>query len=328
MPKVEKRNIAYQQFALGLGILLFAVKFSAFYLTKSNSILTDAIEGLANVLGAAFGLFAMYYANQPRDLNHPYGHGKIEFLSSGFEGALVLVAGVSMIIKSTYALFIPHDVTMNLTGLLLVLVAGLLNFVLGKFMISQGEKTDSLQLQAGGFHLVSDGYTTAGLLVGMSIVWLTDYEWLDNAIAIALGAMISVSALKIIKKATDGILDKSDVNLIEKIAKKMQANRAMEWVDLHHVRIVKYGAFYHMDAHLTLPWYFTLEQAHAQVDAFEDGLKNVGDKKIEPAIHFEPCNPNSCAICKLSSCTERTSEFVKEVVWDKSHILEDRHHSL
>jgi cation diffusion facilitator family transporter len=215
-----------------------------------------------------------------------------------------------------------------MTGLFLVTVAGALNFGFGKLMINQGKKSGSLQLHAGGFHLVSDGYTTAGLLAGITIVYFTGQNWLDNVLAIGLGGMISFSAIKIIQKATDGILDRSDVDLIEDIAQKLQSQRQPEWIDLHHVRIVKYGSFYHMDAHLTLPWYFTLEEAHNQVDAFEERLVAIADKRVEPAIHYEPCNPKSCAICKMTGCKERKADFVKEVVWSKNYILEDKHHSL
>ena len=130
-------NIRYQKIALGVGIILLVAKLTAYFITNSNAILTDALEGLVNILGAGFGLFSLYYATLPRDKNHPYGHGKIEYISSGFEGGLILFAGASMLAKAGYTFFYPEEVTINWLGLLLVGIAGLANFIMGRLMVIQ-----------------------------------------------------------------------------------------------------------------------------------------------------------------------------------------------
>lgn len=324
---VELANLKYQRLALVLGIVLFALKSTAYFITNSNAILTDALEGLVNIMGAGFGLFSLYYATLPKDSNHPYGHGKIEFISSGFEGGLILVAGTSMIGKAIYTFFYPEEVTLNFVGITLVVVAGILNAIMGLAMVRQGEKVNSVQLQAGGKHLLSDGYSTAGLIGGLIIVWWTNLMVLDNVLAILLGGMISITGIKIIRKSIAGVMDEADPEQLNKVADVLRNKRRQEWVDIHNVKIVKYGAKIHLDAHFTLPWYFSLKESHEEVDRLEEILSEVFEKDMEASIHTEPCIISSCNICLLQECEHRKSEFVKKIPWDGDHLVGEEHHT-
>lgn len=324
----DQLNIRFQRIALAVGVGLLAIKLIAYFMTNSNAILTDALEGFVNILGAGFGLFSLYYATLPRDKNHPYGHGKIEFLSSGFEGGLILIAGLSMLIKAGYSFFNPEEVVINSLAISIVTLAGILNYFMGITMVKQGEKANSVQLIAGGKHLISDGYSTLGLLIGLSVVWVTDWQLLDNVIAGVLGIVIIITGYKIIRKSVAGIMDEADPKLITELAEVLEQKRRPSWVDLHNFRIVKYGAKIHIDAHLTLPWYNTLKQAHDEVNLLEEALEGVYDEDVESSIHSEPCLPTSCEICELEKCSERKNKFVKKVVWNVDHILEDEHHGV
>jgi cation diffusion facilitator family transporter len=321
-------NMRFQRMALFVGFALFIVKVVAYWITNSNAILTDALEGLVNILGAGFGVLSLWYSKIPRDKNHPYGHGKIEFISSGFEGLLILVAGGSMVAKAIYSMFFPHDVTINWEGLVLVTFAGIVNYIMGRSMVVQGEKVDSVQLQAGGKHLISDGYSTAGLLVGLAIVWFTGLDALDNVLAIALGAIIGVTGIRIIRKSFAGVMDEADPGLLIKVSEVLEAQRRPAWVDVHNFRMVSYGATVHLDAHITLPWFFTLQESHEEVDKFEDLLHQVFPDKIESSIHAEPCLPTSCKICAFENCPHRKFDFEQRIIWNSDHILEDEHHTL
>jgi cation diffusion facilitator family transporter len=323
----DQANLRFQKIALVVSVVLFTLKVIAYYVTNSNAILTDALEGLVNILGSAVGVFSLYYATLPRDRNHPYGHGKIEFLSSGFEGGLILIAGGSMILKAIYSFFYPENVDVNWLGMSLIAIAGVINYILGFSMVRQGESVNSVQLQAGGKHLISDGYSTLGLIIGLGIVWATGYEFLDNVLAAALGAIILFTGYKIIRQSISGIMDEADEEQIGKVAKVLQDKRRPSWVDIHNFRIVRYGAKLHMDAHLTLPWYYTLKASHDEVDKLELVLADAFQNDVEASIHTEPCVPRSCEICALKNCKERIGAFVKHVTWDSDHILDDEHHS-
>lgn len=325
---IDKLNLKFQRVALVVSLVLFAIKMTAYLVTNSNAILTDALEGLVNILGAGFGLFSLYYATLPRDKNHPYGHGKIEFVSSGFEGVLILIAGASMIGKAGYSIFFPEQVSINTLGLSLVAFAGLINYLMGYSMVKQGQKENSVQLKAGGKHLISDGYSTVGLLVGLAIVWVTKIDMLDNVLAILLGLVISVAGYKIIRESFSGIMDEADPKQLEKVSKILESKRRPAWVDIHNFRIVRYGSKIHMDAHLTLPWYFTLKESHDEVNRLEEVLDNAFNKDIETSIHTEPCLPKSCEICELDKCAQRKFVFVKRVEWNVDHILDDEHHGI
>lgn len=326
--QIDRLNIKFQRVALFVGIILFIIKVAAYYLTKSNAILTDALEGLVNILGAAFGVFSMYYATRPSDQNHPYGHGKIEFISSGFEGALVLLAGVSMVAKSSYSFLYPQVISISSMGIGLVALAGVINYALGWLMVKQGKSGNSVQLQAGGKHLLSDGYSTAGLLIGLIVVWLTGLNFLDNVLAIVLGVLISVTGFKIIRKSIAGVMDEADPEQLDKVAKVLELKRNPAWVDIHNFKIVRYGSKLHLDVHLTLPWYYSLKDSHDEVNALESVLEAVFENDLEASIHAEPCLPVSCGICSLDFCAHRQSKFEKRVPWDKNYIYEDKHHQM
>ncbi len=326
--KTDKLNLVFQRIALGVSLILFGIKSIAYLLTNSNAILTDALEGLVNILGAGFGLFSLYYATLPSDKNHPYGHGKIEFISAGFEGILILVAGVAMILKSGYSFFYPQEVDITVFSIILVIVAGAINYLMGFSMVKQGKKVNSVQLQAGGKHLITDGYTTLGLIIGLAVVYITELDFLDNVLAAMLGIIISVTGIRIIRGSFGGVMDEADPNQIEIVAKILESNRRPAWVDIHNLKLVRYGPKLHLDAHITLPWYYNLNDAHKEVDMLEQVLENVFHNDIEASIHSEPCLPTSCEICELQNCEHRGSEFVKRVEWNANHILEDEHHKI
>jgi cation diffusion facilitator family transporter len=172
------------------GAILMVAKFAAYILTNSNFILTDAAESIVNVLASAFAFFSIYLASQPKDTNHPYGHGKVEFFSVFVEGILILIAGIVIILKAVYGMFHPHPIHAILLGAVIIGSTGVVNGVLGGYLIKKGKSLQSITLDADGRHLITDMVTSAGLVVGLVLIYFTQIELLDNVLSILVAGYI------------------------------------------------------------------------------------------------------------------------------------------
>ena len=153
-----------------IGILLMLAKFTAYFITSSNSILTDAAESIVNILAGLFAFYSIYVTSQPRDSNHPYGHGKVEFFSVFIEGGLIIIAGILISFKSAYNLFYPHEISDLMDGTLIIAAAGMINYGLGYYLVVHSKKLNSLTLYADGKHLQTDAYTSVGIVDRKSVV--------------------------------------------------------------------------------------------------------------------------------------------------------------
>ncbi len=316
-----------QAWVLGGGLLLLAIKFFAWWQTNSNAILADALESIVNVVAGAFALFSLYTAALPRDRNHPYGHGKVEFIAAGLEGSLIAVAGLGMIGKGLYNFFEPQPLAHLDLGLVLSAAAGLANFGMGKALERFGRRHHSLTLVADGKHLQSDAWSSAGLVLGLVLIRLSGAQWIDNLMAILFGLWILFTGYRLLRTSAAGIMDEADEILIADIIGTLEARRRPEWVDVHNFRIIKYGAALHVDCHLTLPWYFTLREAHARVKAFERAVADCCEQPVELFIHADPCEPpRACRICRKADCDKRQADFVAAPPWTLEVVLSRRPH--
>lgn len=314
---------------LSFGVLVFGIKIFAYIITSSNAILSDALESIVNITAGAFALFSMYYSLKPKDEDHPYGHGKIEFISAGFEGALVLIAGILIIAKATYAFFVPHELTKLDIGLLLTAVSGIANYIMGIYLVKLGKKEDSILMIADGKHLISDTVSSIGLVVGLALIWLTNILWIDNLVAIAFGFFIIYTGFKLLKLAINNLLDEADHNKTDGVIELLNKNRKEDWIDIHNMRILKYGAHIHIDCHVTLPWYYSLERAHEKVTEIENLIIQNSETEVEFFIHSDPCVPPfSCKVCSMQNCAERKEKFSQKVDWNLSTVLPDKKHGL
>lgn len=321
-------NISLQWGALILSIVLFLIKILAYWFTQSNAILADGMEGLVNVLGAGFGLMALYYAQLPLDRNHPYGHGKIEFISAGFEGVLVLAAGLAMIIKAVYNMLYPIDVEIGTLGISLVAFAGAINFLLGWVLVRRGKASNSMQLVSSGKHLLADTYTSLGVVLGLILIVLTGYEVLDNLIAIVFGVIVTITGWRIVRESVRGILDEADEKIIDGIVDTINKGRQRDWIDLHNLRIVRYGNSLHVDVHMTLPFYWELSRAHNHADELEELIDKNYISAVDLSIHVEPCSKASCSICQIQECHYRMEGFKKKLLWSKEYLVGTESHKL
>lgn len=322
----ERKYIRFQWFAVSVGVVILVVKFLAFHVTGSNAILSDALESIINVVAGSFALYSLILAAKPKDRDHPYGHGKIEFISSGIEGTLILLAGISIILKSTHDLFVDHQIEEIGLGIYLAGGAGLINYILGWITELYGKKTNSPTMVASGKHLKSDGYTSAGLVAGLGLVKLTDMMWIDSVVALGFGAFIGFIGLKEIRKSVAGIMDEADFELLEKLISDINNHRNENWIDLHNFRAQKFGKGIHIDCHLTLPYYFTVEEAHKEIDCVEQIISDNYPESVEMFVHADPCIPQSCRICSKQSCSVRKSPQEEIITWELDAVLENSKH--
>jgi len=310
------------------GIALFFLKIWLYWITRSNAILSDALESTVNVFAGAFALYSLVLANKPSDKKHPYGHGKIEFLSASLEGALIIAAGLIIIIKSIYNFYHPTPIVELEFGIIFTLVSGGINLLMGLMLISRGKKVRSLLMRASGKHLLSDSYTSAGLIIGLIIIHFTGMLWLDGIVAIVFGGIIIFSGYQILSEAIDGIMDGADFETLEKIVGHLQSVRKQDWIDIHKMRMIKYGTFMHFDCHVTAPYYYTIQQGHDVIDAIEKEIIATFNNQAEVFIHMDPCVPESCKHCRMSNCPVRSSPQLEDYFWKLDAVLENKKHGL
>lgn len=325
-PDVSSGNIRMQAIITGIGVILFFMKLTAWYITGSNSILTDALESLVNITAGGVGLYSLYLASLPRDENHPYGHGKIEFISASIEGSLIFVAGGIIALKAGYNFFFPLQLQSLDTGIILIASAGLVNYTMGFILQKRGEKVHSLTMVAGGKHLKSDGWSTLGLLAGLTAILITDITWIDNVVTIIFGAYIVFTGIQILKKSVSGIMDEMDFDLLKPLTDKLNLLRREKWIDVHNLRVIKYGTMLHVDCHITVPWYLNVQEAHAEVFGIEDEISDLQGRPVEWFIHVDPCHEGSCRFCTIANCEVRKHPFEKRIEWDQVSLTTNKNH--
>lgn len=324
----DQSNIRMIRWVLLIGSVVMVVKFIAYFITHSTAILTDALESIINVVAGAFAWYSIHLASKPKDRLHPYGHGKIEFISAGFEGGLILIAALGIVIQSVDHLFHPqvlHDLE---TGIGLSVVSGVINFMLGRTLIRAGKKSNSITLVADGRHLITDTLSSAGLVVGLVVIALTGMVWLDNVIAIIFGLLILITGYKLIRKSLSGLMDEADEETLNEMVAILTKYRSDKWIDIHNLRVLRYGAFLHIDCHITLPWYEDLQSSHQELKKVEDIINQAFNNRVEIFIHPDPCLPASCSLCALQTCRERKFPFKQQVTWELNNLLSNNKHQL
>ncbi|MBK8489603.1 MAG: cation transporter [Saprospirales bacterium] len=319
-------NIRIQRWIAIVSFLLLGVKLLAYVMTASVAILTDALESIVNVVASLISLYSLTISARPRDHNHPYGHGKIELISASIEGILISVAGLLIIYESIDRLIHPHELKSLNLGILLVAGSGLANYLIGLLGVRTGKRNNSLALIASGRHLQSDAYSTVGIIIGLGLLMLTQWVWIDSAVAIGFGFLIIFTGVKILRSSIAGIMDEADINLLKKVIVVLYSHKKENWVDLHNLRILKYGNILHLDAHLTVPWYLNVHEAHQEISAMESIIIQKFGESIELFIHTDGCLEFSCKICQKTDCSVRQHPFEQAVLWDLKNVTQDKKH--
>jgi len=326
--KKEQQNLNVQKWVAAVSVALLVVKFIAYYSTHSVSILTDALESIVNVLAGFIGLFSLYVAAKPRDMDHPYGHGKAEFISAAVEGTMIGSAGAIILYKAIQHIIHPVALHKIDFGILLVAITAIINFVVGYFCLQTGKKNNSAALIASGKHLQTDTWSTAGIIAGLALLYFTGYNWIDSAVAFLFGCLIIFTGYRIVRSSLAGIMDEADAKLLGRMVELLNANRSGNWVDLHNLRVIKYGSVLHLDCHLTVPWYLNVHEAHKEIDALAILIKKEFGESLELFVHSDGCLPFSCRICDKANCMERKNNFEQKIIWTLENISRNKKHEL
>ncbi|NBP69265.1 MAG: cation transporter [Cytophagia bacterium] len=328
MMQTAQQNIRIQWWVAILSITLLIIKLVAYYLTHSVSVLTDALEGIVNVVAGFIGLYSLYVSARPKDKDHPYGHGKIEFISASLEGAMIFLAGTAILYQAVVSLFNPVPLHQIDIGILLVSVTGVINFIVGKVCIKNGQKNNSLALIASGKHLHSDAYSTLAIVIGLALLYFTQWQWVDSVVAIGFSFFILYTGFSIVKSSVAGIMDEADEALLKKLVLVLEKNRKENWIDLHNVRIIKYGSTLHLDCHLTVPWYLNVHEAHQEIDILAALVRKEFGDSLELFVHSDGCLDFSCRICEKKDCPVRKHIFEKRIEWDMHNLVSNEKHKI
>lgn len=306
--------------------LLLLAKFFAYFRTNSVAVLTDALESIVNVAAAFIGLYSLYVSAKPRDADHPYGHGKAEFISAAVEGTLVLSAGAIIIYKSIKGLFFPEHLGALDVGIYIIGITGLINLGLGLLCVRQGKRNGSLALIASGKHLQTDTWSSLGIVGALVLIRFTGLQWLDSAVAVVMGGIIIYTGYKILRESLAGIMDEADTELLGRMVELLNANRHDGWVDLHNLRVIKYGNTLHMDCHLTVPWYYNVHQAHQEIEQLAALARTGFGESLELFVHSDGCLYFQCPICDKKNCPVRQHPFREKITWTVDNILQNKKH--
>ena len=323
-----RQNLRVQKTIAVISIALFLIKITAWYITNSVAILTDALESIVNVIAGLIGVYSLYVSAKPKDLDHPYGHGKVEFISAAIEGTLISVAGIIIIFEAVNNLKNPHDIQKLDYGIYLVAITAIINYLAGIVCERTGRKNNSLALIASGKHLKTDTYTTAGIIVGLILLLFTKITWIDSAVAILFACIILVTGYKIVRSSVAGIMDEADIDLLKKMVETLNANRSINWIDMHNLRIIKYGPTLHLDCHLTVPWYFNVNEAHNEIDMLSGLVRKSYGESVELFVHSDGCMDFSCPICDKFDCPVRKHAFEKKITWTMENISTNHKHNI
>ncbi len=308
--------------------MLFAAKLVAYYLTQSLAILSDALESIVNVLAGFIGLYSLYVVTKPRDEDHPYGHGKAEFVSAAAEGGLIVSAGILIAYEAVINIIHTQPLKKLDSGLLLVAATGAINYIAGYICIRTGKKNKSLALQASGKHLQIDTYSTMAIIGGLIIIMITKQHWLDHLIALLMSVIVMYNGYKIIRQSLAGIMDEADMELLNKMIALLNKNRKENWIDIHNFRVIKYGSLLHIDCHVTLPWYLNLRETHVELDDLGNLIKASFGDTMEMFVHTDGCEPSGCAVCIKNNCTVRQMPLEKRVEWTMQNVITNKRHEV
>ena len=306
IPKPERRAAVV---SITAGLLLMGIKFTAYFITGSAAIFSDALESIVNVTASAVALFSLYLAHTPADESHPYGHGKIEFLSAGFEGGMVALAAVVIAFKAIDTLLFHHiDVRGLGVGLSLIALATVLNGAVGGYLILTGRRHKSLALEADGHHLLSDALTSIAALVALALVRWMNWTYADPVAALLIAVYLAWIGTRLLRRAAAGLMDEQDVEddrvlraLLDSHIGHDDATKPPHICSYHKLRHRHSGRYHWVDFHIMVPSNLSVEQGHTIASALEYEIeRTLGEGKA--TAHVEPC-PD----CDARGCPARPS---------------------
>ncbi|HEV8355065.1 MAG TPA: cation diffusion facilitator family transporter [bacterium] len=287
----------------GLGILVF--KFTAYLLTGSVSILSDAAESVVNVIASNVALISLVVAVRPPDQDHPYGHEKAEYISGFTEGGLVILAGLYVVYAAVQRLVNPVPLRNLDAGLVVLAVATAANYFTARFLLRVSREAESMALESDARHLLADVITTVAVFVGLGLVWFTGVTWLDPLVGILVGLHILGMGTGVYRRALGGLMDTSLPPPEEAAIKGILDAHKNDIVEYHAFRARKAGSRRFIDLHLVLHRTMTVGQSHALTDHLEEHIE-AELPRTDITIHVEPCGPTCPRCAAIEAATPST----------------------
>lgn len=303
-----RRRAALLSFLIGM--MMLVMKMGGYFITNSAAILSDAMESVVHVIATGIAFYIVVLAARPADSRHPYGYGKAEYFSAGVEGTLIVIAAIAICYEAALDLVRGSQLRSLDIGAIVVAAAGAINLALGAYLVRTGKRTRSLVLVADGKHVLTDSYTSIGVLVGLLLVKITGVTILDPLFAIAVALNIIVTGYKLMAESVRGLMNTADADTLERTVKVMNSIRTNEMIDMHRLRAWRAGERRFVDFHLALPYYLELERVHAIQDEVNRAIRDEFHDQAEVMLHLDPCNPDCCGFCPEIECSVRTAPAV------------------
>lgn len=305
----NQSRIFLAQTSLALSVVLFFIKYWSFHITQSQALLSDAMETVVNIVVSGMSLWAIYWAAQPADSGHPYGHGKAEYLSAAFEGGLIFAAALFILGASLQSFFEPKPLSHLDMGMAISMAAATINGLLGWLLIYRGRQLNSAAIIASGHHLISDLITTVGVLVGLGLVLATNLVWIDGLLAMGVAVHLLWTGFKLVRGALGGLLDATNREFIERFHQIINDHRPVWAIQIHHVRMIISGDYHHIDAHIVMPEYWDIKTTHDNILEYEKQVFEKYGTTGEIHFHVDPCQRLYCKNCGDLKCLIRKDDF-------------------
>ena len=274
--------------SIAAAVVTILLKFTAYKVTGSIGFFSDALESIVNLLAAVFGLIMLHVSEKPADEGHEFGHSKAEYFSSAIEGSLILLAAFSIIWSAVPRLIHPIALENINIGLLFSVGASLVNLAVGQMLIRNGKKSKSLLVEADGKHLMTDVWTSAGVIAGILLVKFTGILILDPIIAILVALNIVYTGYRLISRSTNGLMDASisetEINQVKKYLDSLKEKD----ITYHSLMTRQAGQRKFISFHLLVPGAWTVQQGHENADIIEETIEDMFDEPVTVTSHIEP----------------------------------------
>lgn len=287
-----------------VSVVLLAVKFTGYYLTGSSAIFSDAMESIVNVVASGVALYALVLAHRPADEEHPYGHGKVEFMSAGFEGGMILLAAAVIVWQTLDRVLVHGDVELEQVGLglWLTVAACAVNGGVGLFLLRVGRRRGSLTLEADGQHLMSDAVTSIMAIAALGVVAATGWAYADPIAALAMAGYIGWMGVRLLRRSVAGLMDEQDAAdevLMRGILDGHIGPGAKEprICSYHKLRHRHTGRYHWVDFHLVVPAGMDIRRGHQIASAIEWEIEQALGEGNDATAHLEPCEGEGCEGC-------------------------------
>lgn len=301
----QRSRVRVALLSIVTGVVVLGLKYIAYVISGSVALRSDAIESIVNVVAALFAMGAIVFAGKPADREHPYGHGKIEHFSAAFEGGLIALAAAFILIEATHALLFGVQFKNLGLGMVVNLAAGFLNGLLGWYLLHKGRTTRSKALEADGHHILSDFWTTVGIATGLVVVKLTGIAWMDPVMAMVVGLLLARTGFRLVAESSRALLDSEDPEVVDKVLAAMNQVRTWDVIAVHELRTFRSGRYTHVDAHLVVPEFYSIRQAHDLCEGFSIRALREAGVEGEVHTHVDPCGRLYCDRCPAESCSIR-----------------------